>query len=67
MNFNAVRREMEKLLKIVPQGVVIEYSITDNQIKFLIKEKPTDFTRQQADELIDQLNAVVKTVITINK
>ena len=47
MNFNAVRREMEKLLKIVPQGVVIEYSITDNQIKFLIKEKPTDFTRQQ--------------------
>ena len=50
---------METLLKTLPKGVVIDYGITGNQIEFLIKEKPVDFSEQQAKELIEKLNSIV--------
>lgn len=53
---------METLLKTIPKipkGVVIELGISGNQIEFLIKEKPVDFSVQQAIELIEKLNSVV--------
>ena len=54
-----VNLNMETLLKTLPKGVVIDYGITGNQIEFLIKEKPVDFSEQQAKELIEKLNSIV--------
>ncbi|EOW9161706.1 hypothetical protein ACN1T8_002268 [Vibrio cholerae] len=59
MSFNELQKEMEALLKTIPQGVVVEYGIAGNKIDFLIKERPVDFTKQQEKELIEQLNSVV--------
>ncbi|EPT9268169.1 hypothetical protein ACVTOL_003541 [Vibrio parahaemolyticus] len=59
MNFEAIKSDMETLFKTLPKGVVIDYGIAGNQIHFLIKEKPVDFSEKQAKELIEKLNGVV--------
>lgn len=59
MNFEAIQNNMATLLKTLPKGLVIDYGIAGNQIEFLIKEKPVDFSEHQAKELIEKLNSIV--------
>ena len=53
------QRKLEALLKTVPEGVVVEHSIADGVVEFLLKEKPIGFSDQQAKELLNKLNAFV--------
>lgn len=52
------QRKLEEAFELVPEGVVVEWGITDGVIEFLVKEKPVDFSDQQVKELVANLNAI---------
>ncbi|BCL74051.1 hypothetical protein TUMSATVNIG1_60370 (plasmid) [Vibrio nigripulchritudo] len=52
------QRKLEEAFKLVPEGVVVEWGITDGAIKFLVKEKPVNFSEQQVQDLVTNLNAI---------
>ncbi|ATC60227.1 hypothetical protein [Vibrio anguillarum] len=54
------QRKLEEAFQIVPEGVVVEWGITEGVVEFLVKEKPVDFSGQQAQELIVKLNAIAR-------
>lgn len=54
------QRKLEEAFQIVPEGVVVEFGITEGVVEFLVKEKPVDFSDKQAQELIAQLSAIAR-------
>ncbi|EJE4724690.1 hypothetical protein ASL83_003458 [Vibrio parahaemolyticus] len=53
------KRKLEEAFQLVPKGVVVEWNITDGVAEFLVKERPVNFSVQQAQELISRMNTIV--------
>lgn len=65
--FNDRQRKLEEAFELVPEGVVVEWGITDGVIEFLVKEKPVDFSDQQVQELVANLNAIAQESAVFSK
>jgi len=61
------KRKLEEAFELVPEGVVVEWGITDGVIEFLVKEKPVDFSDQQVQELVANLNAIAQESVVFYK
>ncbi|MBD0788107.1 hypothetical protein HUO09_17270 [Vibrio sp. Y2-5] len=61
------QRKLEEAFELVPEGVVVEWSITDGVAEFLVKEKPIGFSNQQVQELVTNLNAIANESAVFSK